>query len=144
MAPPRATVCRICAAPRFEGCGYALCQMHFAEFSRERKHACRAKLVQSHAPDARRLEGWLKMAVQLGATADESWRVAMAISVEYDAGNFQHGVWMKDRMRSELAYLRSNADALAALDAKIARPVAVGLKRGEHLRDDGWDVREAS
>lgn len=142
MAPPRATTCKLCGAPRYEACEYALCKEHFAEIARERKHGCRVRMVQSHAPDARRLADWLKLAGKLGANEDEAWRMALAVSVAVDAGEYEPGMWTRRFLERELAYLRRTADVRAKLDAW--QPVAGMVNTEWQPPAVAWELEETA
>lgn len=141
MAPRRATVCRICGAPRYERCEYALCEACFHQQARVNKVACRARLTQSHAPDARRLQGWLDTAHCLGANEDEAWRVAVALSRAWDAGEYKPGRWAQQRIAAELDYLRETAAVRARLDAW--QPVAGMVNTEWQPPAEDWELEEA-
>jgi len=122
MGAPYKTVCRVCGEPRDPNFDQALCPAHRREYSIARKAESRARQAPSYTPEYQRVTAYRAEAARQGATEAEGWWCAIAAEARFQ----QHGHssrWLVAFIAAELAWLRTNADVLAGLDARQWQPV---------------------
>ena len=106
MAPPRATVCKVCGAERYERAGSAYSETHWREYNATAKQRCVESGVLSYSPEYQRVTAYRAEAARQGATEAEGWWCAMAAEARFQ----QHGRgsrWLVAFIAAELAALRA-------------------------------------